>query len=43
MLFRRHPARGEDIVNSFKAEAEGGTGEAGSFWEWCEGQASQYA
>ncbi|KAI1851794.1 hypothetical protein JX265_013151 [Neoarthrinium moseri] len=38
---RIYPIR-KDLVDATKTEAEGGTGGASKFWEWCEEQVSPY-
>lgn len=35
---RWHPSPRKDVLESLKGEAEGGTGVAEAFWEWCEVQ-----
>lgn len=35
---RWHPSPRKDIVESLKSKAEGGTGGAAEFWDWCEKQ-----
>jgi NAD(P)-dependent dehydrogenase (short-subunit alcohol dehydrogenase family) len=40
---RWHPGPKEEIVKTMKSEKEGGTGEAGKFWEWCDKETKKYA
>ncbi|OCK83790.1 NAD(P)-binding protein [Lepidopterella palustris CBS 459.81] len=35
-------AEREDLVRAMKGADEGGTGEAGRFWEWCEGKVGEF-
>jgi len=39
---RLHPAPRGDLLDALKSEAEGGTGRAREFWEWCERQTADY-
>jgi NAD(P)-dependent dehydrogenase (short-subunit alcohol dehydrogenase family) len=39
---RWHPRMRQDIVQSTKSKAEGGTGLAEEFWDWCESETRQY-
>ncbi|TVY90125.1 putative oxidoreductase [Lachnellula willkommii] len=39
---RWHPSPKKDILESLKAETEGGTGLAAEFWGWCEEQSKDY-
>lgn len=40
---RWHPAPREDVLGSLKTRAEGGTGLAAEFWDWCEAQTKMFA
>ncbi|RDW62365.1 hypothetical protein BP6252_11798 [Coleophoma cylindrospora] len=40
---RWHPSPRRDILKSMKTKAEGGTGVAAQFWDWCETQTKPYA
>jgi NAD(P)-dependent dehydrogenase (short-subunit alcohol dehydrogenase family) len=39
---RWHEGVKEDIARALKNEKDGGTGEAGRFWEWCERETRRY-
>lgn len=39
---RFHPSPRDDLLAALKSHDEGGTGEAGQFWRWCEEQTHEY-
>ena len=39
---RLHPAPRADLLDALKSKAEGGSGRAREFWEWCERQTADY-
>jgi NAD(P)-dependent dehydrogenase (short-subunit alcohol dehydrogenase family) len=40
---RWHGRPRKDILDALKSKEEGGTGQAGNFWKWCEDQTKTYA
>jgi NAD(P)-dependent dehydrogenase (short-subunit alcohol dehydrogenase family) len=40
---RWHGRPRKDILDALKTKEEGGTGQAGEFWKWCEDQTRRYA
>jgi NAD(P)-dependent dehydrogenase (short-subunit alcohol dehydrogenase family) len=40
---RWHPEPKKDILEGLKTKAEGGTGLAAEFWDWCDEQTKEYA
>jgi NAD(P)-dependent dehydrogenase (short-subunit alcohol dehydrogenase family) len=39
---RVHPSPREDLLDALRSVEEGGTGQAGEFWKWCEKQTLEY-
>jgi NAD(P)-dependent dehydrogenase (short-subunit alcohol dehydrogenase family) len=37
-----HPSPREDLLDALKSVEEGGTGQAGEFWKWCEEQTLEF-